>query len=55
MDKTYIGYARVSTMEQNEARQLHSFEGYTKRMMTKSRISAATAIGLTIESKEGAA
>ena len=31
MDKTYIGYARVSTMEQNEARQLHSFEGYTKK------------------------
>ena len=30
MDKTYIGYARVSTMEQNEARQLHSFEGYTE-------------------------
>jgi len=32
MDKTYIGYARVSTMEQNEARQLHSFEGYTEKI-----------------------
>ena len=25
MQKTYIGYARVSTEEQNEARQLESF------------------------------
>lgn len=32
MDKTYIGYARVSTMEQNEIRQLHSFEGYTEKI-----------------------
>ena len=32
MDKTYIGYARVSTMEQNETRQLHSFEGYTEKI-----------------------
>ena len=32
MDKTYIGYARVSTEEQNEARQLHSFEGYTDKI-----------------------
>ena len=32
MDKTYIGYARVSTEEQNEARQLHSFEGYTEKI-----------------------
>ena len=32
MDKTYIGYARVSSMEQNEARQLHSFEGYTEKI-----------------------
>ena len=32
MDKTYIGYARVSTMEQNEARQLRSFEGYTEKI-----------------------
>jgi DNA invertase Pin-like site-specific DNA recombinase len=32
MDKTYIGYARVSTAEQNEARQLHSFEGYTEKI-----------------------
>lgn len=32
MEKTYIGYARVSTEEQNEARQLHSFEGYTEKI-----------------------
>lgn len=32
MDKTYIGYARVSTEEQNEARQLHSFEGYAEKI-----------------------
>lgn len=32
MDKTYIGYARVSTEEQNEARQLRSFEGYTEKI-----------------------
>ena len=32
MNKTYIGYARVSTEEQNEARQLHSFEGYTEKI-----------------------
>ena len=32
MDKTYIGYARVSTAEQNEARQLHSFEDYTEKI-----------------------
>lgn len=32
MDKTYIGYARVSSIEQNEARQLHSFEGYTEKI-----------------------
>ena len=32
MEKTYIGYARVSTEEQNEARQLHSFEGYTAKI-----------------------
>ena len=32
MDKTYIGYARVSTEEQNEARQLHSFEGYNEKI-----------------------
>lgn len=32
MDKTYIGYARVSTEEQNEARQLQSFEGYSERI-----------------------
>lgn len=31
MEKTYIGYARVSTEEQNEARQLHSFQGYSKK------------------------
>ena len=30
--KTYIGYARVSTEEQSEARQLHSFEGYTEKI-----------------------
>ncbi len=32
MNKTYIGYARVSTFEQNEARQLQSFEGYTEKI-----------------------
>ncbi len=32
MDKTYIGYARVSTIEQNEVRQLHSFEDYTEKI-----------------------
>ena len=32
MEKTYIGYARVSTEEQNTARQLHSFEGYTEKI-----------------------
>ena len=32
MEKTYIGYARVSTEEQNEARQLHSFEDYTEKI-----------------------
>ena len=32
MDKTYIGYARVSTEEQNEARQLQSFEGYPEKI-----------------------
>ena len=32
MDKTYIGYARVSTEEQNEARQLQSFESYTEKI-----------------------
>ena len=32
MDKTYIGYARVSTEEQNEARQLHSFEGCNEKI-----------------------
>lgn len=31
-DKTYIGYARVSTEEQNEARQLVAFEGFTEKM-----------------------
>ena len=32
MEKTYIGYARVSTEEQNTARQLHSFEAYTEKI-----------------------
>ena len=32
MDKTYIGYARVSTAEQNEARQLQSFDSYTEKI-----------------------
>ena len=32
MDRTYIGYARVSTEERNEARQLQSFEGYTEKI-----------------------
>lgn len=32
MEKTYIGYARVSTEEQNEARQLQSFEGYSEKI-----------------------
>ena len=31
-DKTYIGYARVSTEEQNEARQLVAFEGFTEKI-----------------------
>lgn len=32
MDKTYIGYARVSTEEQNATRQLESFANYTKKI-----------------------
>ena len=32
MTKTYIGYARVSTIEQNEARQLVAFEGFTEKI-----------------------
>lgn len=32
MDKTYIGYARVSTIEQNEARQLESFTSYAEKV-----------------------
>lgn len=32
MDKTYIGYARVSTEEQNETRQLESFANYTEKI-----------------------
>ena len=32
MAKTYIGYARVSTIEQNEARQLVAFEGFTEKI-----------------------
>ena len=32
MKKTYIGYARVSTVEQNEARQLVAFEGYSEKI-----------------------
>lgn len=32
MDKTYIGYARVSTEEQNEARQLQSFDSYSEKI-----------------------
>lgn len=32
MVKTYIGYARVSTVEQNEARQLVAFEGYSEKI-----------------------
>ena len=32
MDKTYIGYARVSTIEQNEARQLESFASYAEKI-----------------------
>jgi DNA invertase Pin-like site-specific DNA recombinase len=31
-DKTYIGYARVSTEEQNEARQLVAFEGFPEKI-----------------------
>ena len=30
MQKTYIGYARVSTEEQNEARQLESFRSFSE-------------------------
>ena len=32
MEKTYIGYARVSTVEQNEARQLVAFEGFSEKI-----------------------
>ncbi|WP_419021386.1 recombinase family protein [Holdemanella sp.] len=32
MSKTYIGYARVSTDEQNEARQLESFSEYSEKI-----------------------
>ncbi|MBO5319660.1 MAG: recombinase family protein [Ruminococcus sp.] len=32
MSKTYIGYARVSTNEQNEARQLESFSEYSEKI-----------------------
>lgn len=32
MDKTYIGYARVSSEEQNTARQLDSFEHYSEKI-----------------------
>ena len=32
MTKTYIGYARVSTIEQNEARPLVAFEGFTEKI-----------------------
>ena len=32
MSKTYIGYARVSTDEQNEARQLESFTDYSEKI-----------------------
>ncbi len=32
MSKTYIGYARVSTDEQNEARQLKSFADYSEKI-----------------------
>ncbi|NLT10717.1 MAG: recombinase family protein [Ruminococcus sp.] len=32
MEKTYIGYARVSTIEQNEARQLESFASYAEKI-----------------------
>ena len=32
MDKTYIGYARVSTEEQNETRQLESFANYSEKI-----------------------
>ena len=32
MDKTYIGYARVSTIEQNETRQLESFANYYEKI-----------------------
>ncbi len=32
MDKIYIGYARVSTEEQNETRQLESFANYSEKI-----------------------
>lgn len=32
MDKTYIGYARVSTEEQNESRQIVAFEGFSEKI-----------------------
>ncbi|WP_295094209.1 recombinase family protein [Ruminococcus sp.] len=31
-DKTYIGYARVSTLEQNEARQIKSFDDFPEKI-----------------------
>lgn len=32
MDKTYIGYARVSTEEQNESRQIESLKEYSEKI-----------------------
>ncbi len=32
MEKTYIGYARVSTDEQNTARQLEAFQNYSEKI-----------------------
>ena len=31
-DKTYIGYARVSTLEQNEARQIKAFDDFPEKI-----------------------
>lgn len=33
MQKTYIGYARVSTAEQNAARQLEAFDNYSNKII----------------------
>ena len=43
MQKTYIGYARVSTEEQKEARQLESFRTF-REPITKNKCSGKNMI-----------